>query len=377
MTTCPKCGYERKAADNAVNPGECPRCHIIYAKWKKVADSPPAAPSKSPPVAARSANVENLVYKHEPTLFAIHVGLSSLFWLGLVLMSKGVVLVYILGFFISYLFVQSGLISHLKGNGVKLSHEQFPGLYKRYVECCNKLGLSDYPDVYLVNSNGILNAFASRFLGRNFVVLFSSVVEGLANKQDAIQFYIGHELGHIKRNHLQWGPFLWPTSFWPLIGAAYSRACEYTCDQYGLACCENPESALHGLIALSAGEKLWTAVDIPAYLKQVEESSGFWMSFHELISDYPWLVKRAARMYNPYEVLPSRDIFAWVLAVFVPRFGYGGSAAGALVSVAIVGILAAIAVPQFTQYKARAQAQEADRGGEQRMRPALHIPRFR
>ena len=170
------------------------------------------------------------------------------------------------------------------------------------------------------------------------------------------RFTIGHELGHIKRKHLQWGPFLWPTSYWPLIGAAYSRAREYTCDQFGLACCENSEAALKGLIALSAGEKLWTAVDIPAYLKQAEESSGFWMSFHELVSDYPWLVKRAARIHNPENDAPSRDVFAWILAIFIPRFGYGGSVAGMMVVVAIIGILAAIAIPQFNSYRARAQS---------------------
>lgn len=368
MTTCPKCGYERKDADAAVSPDECPKCHVIYAKWKAMMDGTPPA---SVGATVRTIDMTRLVYKNEDTLFGIHVGLSSIFWLALIIMSMGTVLFYILAFFIGYLFAHSALITHLKGNGVKLSNQQFPGLYKRYIHCCNKLGLTDYPDVYLINSNGLLNAFATRFLGRDFVVLYANIVQGMANKPEAIHFYIGHELGHIKRNHLRWGPFLWPTSFWPLLGAAYSRAREYTCDQFGRACCENTEAALKGMIALSAGEKLWTAVDIPEYLKQAEESSGFWMSFHELVSDYPWLVKRAARIHNPENDAPSRDVFAWILAIFIPRFGYGGSVAGMMVVVAIIGILAAIAVPQFTHYKAQSlKAQEKQKG------TTLYTPNF-
>ena len=35
MTVCPQCGYERKANDdNFVNAEECPKCGIIYKKWK-------------------------------------------------------------------------------------------------------------------------------------------------------------------------------------------------------------------------------------------------------------------------------------------------------------------------------------------------------
>jgi Zn-dependent protease with chaperone function/Tfp pilus assembly protein PilE len=351
---CPKCGYERKDSDNTVSPEECPKCHVIYTKVKAMSEHAANLASESEGEAVRPVATEKLVYKNEPTLFVIHFILSTICWLALIILSIGTVAFYALAFFIGYLFVQSALIAHLKGNGVKINPRQFPDLYKRYVYCCKILDLTVYPDAYLINGNGLLNAFATRFLGRNFVVLNSNVVEGLAEQPEVINFYLGHELGHVKRKHLQWGVFLWPASFMPLIGAAYSRAREYTCDQFGRACCANGAAALKGLIALSAGEKLWAAVDIPAYLKQAEESSGFWMSFHELVSDYPWLVKRAARMNNPGTIAPSRDICAWILALFIPRFGCGGAIGGLILIVAISGILAAIAVPQFNTYRTSA-----------------------
>lgn len=351
LSECPKCGYQRNEADSIFDSAACPKCHVIYAKWTTPTQSTPSSPISG---LIHPLNDGALVYQHEQTLFTIQAVASVLYWLGLVLMTQGGFLFVLPVVLLALLIGQSALIAHLKGNGIKLSPAQLPDLYARHLQCCKKLGLTDCPDAYLINGSGFLNAFATRFLGRNFIVLNSNVIQAMTDRPEAINFYIGHELGHIKQKHLQWGPFLWPASLLPLIGAAYSRAREYTCDQFGRACCDTAESALKGLIALSAGEKLWSEVNIDAYLDQTEQSSGFWMSLHELISDYPWLVKRAARINNPFVRPPERSKLAWVFAIFMPRMGVGGSAAGVLVTVAIIGILAAIAVPQFAQYKAKA-----------------------
>ena len=34
MTICPQCHYERTKNDEIINPAECPKCGIIYEKWK-------------------------------------------------------------------------------------------------------------------------------------------------------------------------------------------------------------------------------------------------------------------------------------------------------------------------------------------------------
>jgi S1-C subfamily serine protease len=39
MTICPQCGYERTKNDEIINPAECPKCGIIYEKWKPTADT--------------------------------------------------------------------------------------------------------------------------------------------------------------------------------------------------------------------------------------------------------------------------------------------------------------------------------------------------
>jgi Tfp pilus assembly major pilin PilA len=94
----------------------------------------------------------------------------------------------------------------------------------------------------------------------------------------------------------------------------------------------------------------------------MKDTSGFWMSFHELTSDYPWLVKRVEhvtavsqkREYKP----PRRSIFAWLPALLVFRAGPTG-ALGALIWIYIIGIMAAIAIPAYQDYIARSQTSEA------------------
>ncbi|HSD97818.1 MAG TPA: M48 family metallopeptidase [Sulfuricaulis sp.] len=299
-----------------------------------------------------------LIYRKEKLLFGIAVLISAVFWLVLVGATMGIALLYVLMFFVFYLFAQSAFISYVRGTAVKITPQQFPDLQQRVAACSNKLGMKNVPDVYLLHADGAFNALATRFLGRDFVVLFSDVVDAFEAQPGAVNFYIGHEMGHIHRKHLLWGPLLAPALLLPLLGAAYSRAREYTCDRYGLACCENPQDATTGLAALAAGGRRWRILSKENYAGQAKESSGFWMSFHELVSDYPWLVKRMtalnALITKQKAAIPSRSNFAFFLALFVPRLGVGGGGASVLVFVAIIGILAAIAIPAYQDYTVRA-----------------------
>ena len=70
--------------------------------------------------------MKELTYPRERTLGTITLVLGLIAWLGLIVGSFGVALI-ILGLgFILYLFAQSSLIAHIKGNGVELSETQFP-----------------------------------------------------------------------------------------------------------------------------------------------------------------------------------------------------------------------------------------------------------
>lgn len=301
-----------------------------------------------------------LIYPKEKPLFTIMVVVSAIFWLVLVVETFGLALLYLGLFALIYLFAQSAFISFLKGSAVKLSPQQFPDLHQRLLDCCTKLGIKKVPEAYLMHGNGIFNALATRFLGRDFLVLYSDVVDALEENPGAINFYIGHELGHISRRHLLWGPFLFPAGLMPLLGAAYSRAREYTCDRHGLACVDSGQDAIYGLSALAAGATRWKDLHKGSYIAQAEANSGFWMSFNELVSDYPWLVKRVAAIDALSSTEQAKKVqrhpLAFGLALFVPRLGIAGSGASSvLVPVIVIGILAAIALPNFFAMQAKAE----------------------
>jgi Zn-dependent protease with chaperone function/type II secretory pathway pseudopilin PulG len=307
-----------------------------------------------------------LVHKNEKTLFRISLVIGGLVWLLATVGTLGIILVYALIALLAYLFVHSGFIAHLRGNAVELSEQQFPDLYRQYRECCEALDIEDVPRAYLMMSDGVLNALATKFLKRHYVVLYSSVVEALRSRPEALRFYFGHELAHIKRGHLNLRWLLFPASILPLLGAAYRRAQEYTCDLHGLAASRSREDALAGLAVLGSGGERMPQMNLERFMQQRAESGGFWMSFHELTNDYPWLCKRMAHVEaasdggKPAET-PRRHFFAWLLALFVPRLGVGagGGAISVVLMVVIIGILAAIAIPAYQDYTIRAKVAQA------------------
>lgn len=305
--------------------------------------------------------MNELVYRNEATLRVIALVLSVVIWLVLIFGTFGIALLYLLVFALFALVAHSALIAHLRGNAIPINARQFPDLHARLQQCAAKLGMP-VPEAYLVNGNGVLNAFATKFLGRSFVALLSDVVDSMEDRPDALNFYIGHELGHLRRNHQTWSTVLAPALFLPLIGAAYSRAREYTCDRHGLAVCDHPEDAQYGLVALAAGKRRWRSVNLAEYSESAAPSPGFWMSLHELVGDYPWLNKRHAWLHalpdRRKPVLGRRNPFAWLICLFMPRVPGLGIGGGVLV-VAYIAILAAIAVPAYRDYTGRVASRAA------------------
>jgi len=297
----------------------------------------------------------------EKNLFLICFIFSLIVWILLVVSLVGLVYGLAIGFFL--MAAHAMMLAYIKGHAVKLSTRQLPELYDRFGEACRTLGIEQVPDVYVMQAGGMLNAFATKFLGRNFVVIYADLLEACDEKSLEMDMIIGHELGHLALGHLKWLLFLVPGKILPWLGSAYSRACEYSSDRCGLEVAGNLNAASRGLVVLASGGKYASRVDLREFVRQAEENKGFWGSVFELNASHPFLPKRVAALVNfknPGAVkVPGRSLLAYPVA---PLFGVvvpGGAAAGPLIAVAIIGMLAAIAIPQFEQYRAQAaQLQE-------------------
>lgn len=285
----------------------------------------------------KAAN-EGLIHPNEKILGGILMVFGGLAWLGVIVGTVGIALIFMaIGFFF-YVLTLSGFISHLKGSGAIITEEQFPDLHDALKECAAKLNVEKLPTMILMHADGIFNALAVRFLRRHYIVLFSDMIDAVQDNPDAVRFYIGHELGHIKRNHLLWQPIMAPVSWLPLIGAAYSRSREKTCDRHGLACCASKDAAARGMAVLAVGGHRSKTLNLKAYMKQLQAISGFWMSYHEIIADYPYLAKRLALLGTEESRLPKRNKLAWVLALFTPRLNLMSLVAIYLIMIVGVGV---------------------------------------
>jgi Zn-dependent protease with chaperone function len=269
----------------------------------------------------------------------------------------GILYGLLIGFFI--FVAQAMLIAYIRGDAVKLSPDQLPHLHQRVVEAAGKLEMKKVPEAYVLQAGGALNAFATKFIGRNFIVLFSDLVDACDPEGKEIDAIIGHELGHLALGHLRWLTVLAPARFLPWLGAAYSRACEYSCDRCGMEVAGDLHSACRGLSVLAAGGKLSRQVNLNASIAQAQETGGFWTSIYELNASHPFLPKRIAALVNwkrPGSIpIPGRNILAYPLAPFFGFGAVGGGAAAPRVIVAMIGIMAALAIPQFQQYREKAK----------------------
>ncbi len=208
----------------------------------------------------------------------------------------GLLITYILVFSVLILLKKGFLIGILRGSAVKVTEKQFPYIYQITSQIASKLGMPE-PEIYIVESGGLLNAFATRFMGNNFVILYSDIVEAGAIKGNkSLPFIIGHELAHIKRKHLLKKTLLFPGYFVPFLGLAYSRACEFTCDKIGFSV-SSPESAQHGLLLLAGGKSLYNQIDVNEYIKNYRLEAGFWTWFTEKFLTHPHLTKRVDKLF--------------------------------------------------------------------------------
>jgi Zn-dependent protease with chaperone function len=279
-------------------------------------NNPPVPPIPPPLDEAINLSLSDLTTSREKTYYGILVVVALMGWLLLAVSIVGIL--YALAFGLGAWFVSGLLVAQLKSESIKVTPEQLPVLHRTFEEVFRKLQLLQIPEFYVVQSNGVMNAFASRHSGRNFVVIFSDLLEALGHDSAQVRFLIGHEIGHIRRNHLMKRLLLTPSMAIPLLGKAYHRAYESTCDRFGLFAAGVTRGASLGLAVLAGGKDAVRMVNPDAFARQYHQERGFFVSWHELASGYPTMAQRVSNMLAvqqpEFAEKAERSLLAYVFA---------------------------------------------------------------
>jgi len=251
--------------------------------------------------------MENLVHPNEKKYYWIAFVFSMIAYALIVLLlvsalglghSAGgaIAAVVILALYAAIIWVclqlfQGYFVARIRKGSVKIGERQFGDVFAIVKSMASDMGMKKMPDVYLLQEGGALNAFATKFMSRDFVVVYSDIFElAYAQGEDALKFVIGHELGHIHRRHLRGRWKIIPGFILPFLAMAYSRACEYTCDRYGKA--YGKPSGNQGLLLLAAGKELYDKVNEDEVIKQLDDETGFFMWLAEVNASHPGLARR-------------------------------------------------------------------------------------
>lgn len=238
-----------------------------------------------------------LMSNREMPYFVISLIFSVLLYILAFLSLFGIAILLVLFAFL--LYANMIMLGSIRGNGVRISERQFPDIYERVVSLSTEMGLKKVPDVFVIHSEGAFNAFATRFLGRNMVVIYSEVFELARERGEAeLDFIIAHELSHVKRRHVWKNILIMPAQFIPFLSQAYSRSCEYTCDREAAYYIQNGEAAKRALTILGVGKQLYTEVNEDAFLEQIHTESNVAVWLSEVLSSHPLLPKRVQAVGN-------------------------------------------------------------------------------
>ena len=243
---------------------------------------------------------KNLTYTRETFYFVLVVLATIVIYVASLFSVIGILLI------ISFLLITWCLHMYatvsIRKNGIQLSPNQFPEFYEQAQQMAEGMGLKETPAIFVIESGGLLNAFATKFGMKNMVVLYSDLFSLIHEQAEAeVKFILAHEFAHLKRKHVHYSWLLMPGLLLPFLGSAYSRACEFTCDRYATYIANDTEAAQRALTILAIGPKLYQSVNREAYLSQLSSEKGFYHWLDEISSSHPNLPRRIDHIKSFYE----------------------------------------------------------------------------
>ena len=210
---------------------------------------------------------------------------------------------FLLGLFslIMFPFIINIFYAKYRSRAIQVTPKNFPEIYYRVEVYSHKLGLKKVPEAYIVQENGIMNAFSAFILRKQYIQINADLVE-IAYREfqdiDSLSFVIAHELAHIKLKHatLFYNLSIIYSSVIPILGSTASRAREYSCDRLAQKLTGN--SGVEAMLSLTAGKHLYKKIDLEDYIESTTKVRGFFVWCNNLLCDHPILPKRIRALIN-------------------------------------------------------------------------------
>lgn len=208
----------------------------------------------------------------------------------------GILIIIILPLSASYMYAA------YRSNSVQITEKTFPEIYDIVVEYSKRLGFKKTPKVYLVQGNGIMNAFSSFIPFKQYVELYADLIEVAYREHhdlDSIRFVIAHEMSHIKLKHakMYYNYSILFSNMIPIFSQTASRTREYSCDR--IAQKLSGTDGIDAMMVLTVGKHMYKDVDKEDYIEHCKEVKGFFVWLNNLFADHPVTTKRVVALANP------------------------------------------------------------------------------
>ncbi|MCB9760561.1 MAG: M48 family metalloprotease [Alphaproteobacteria bacterium] len=205
---------------------------------------------------------------------------------------------------------------------LRVGPNQIPELYELYQGCVRRLGISPEPPLFL--ARGGFNAFTAG-VEEPFIVV-NDLVVGLCTRPE-LEFVIGHELGHIKFDHLLYNMIAQlvriPSALLvsvpvvgPMIGKGlelamfeWARKAELSCDRAGLLVCQDPQAAFRVMMRMAGGPSVYASeLRVETFLEQYQDLEGQW---DDLLSSLFYILSTMERS-HPWTVVRAHELSVWI-----------------------------------------------------------------
>lgn len=197
--------------------------------------------------------------------------------------------------------------TNLLGNAVRIGPNQISSVYEIVEELARRLGV-EVPETY-IKYDPTFNAMTLGSNRDHLVIIHSALMDNFTREE--LMFVIGHELGHIKSNHVTYNTIAYlcalglggfvAAAFRPLLLAieAWQRRAEITADRAGLLACGDPVASVQALTMFALGSrKLLDEFSLPDFLSQEQDIDRI----------YDVLNKAFAGLSHPYTVVRVREM---------------------------------------------------------------------